>query len=486
MKKYEFPQGFLWGGASADSQYEGGFNEGGRGLASTDFVTDGSHTKARQVTYILDDGTIGSCDFKSSMPVGAKGYLNPEMYYPAHYSVDFYHHYKEDIRLFSEMGFNIYRFSICWTRIFPTGLEDEPNEEGLKFYEDVVDELLKYNIEPLITICHDQVPAYLADHYDGWSSRITIESYLKLCKALYERLGSKVKYWLTFNELNVCKGYGQLGVHDTSPQFHYQAMHHVFVASSYAVKMAHEMIPGSMIGNMYASSALYPLTCQPDDMLAMQRVRRLTYYYSDIMLKGFYPPYAKKMLEELGVTIKMEEGDEEILRQYPLDFFAFSYYRSSTVNKDSKLSPIGLCMDANPYLKATPWGWALDPKGIRYVLNEFYDRYDKPVMVVENGLGEIDVFENDTVDDQYRIDYLKEHFINMHDAIYKDGVDLIGYTMWAPVDLVSMSTGEMKKRYGFVYVDMDDKGFGTKKRYKKKSFDWVAKVYKSNGAYIEE
>ncbi len=483
MEEYRFPEGFLWGGASADSQYEGGFNEGGRGLASTDFVSDGSHDRARQVTYKLND-TVGSCDFKSDMPEGAVGYLDKDTYYPAHQAVDFYHHYKEDIALFKEMGFDIYRFSVCWTRIFPTGLEDKPNEDGLKFYENVIDELIKNDIQPLVTICHDQIPAFLADHYDGWSSRITIDAYLKLCKVLFERFKGKVKYWLTFNELNVCKGYAQLGVHSTEPQSHYQAMHHIFVASAYAVKMAHEIMDDCMVGNMYAASALYPLTCKPEDMLAHMETRRLTYYYSDVMLKGKYPSYAKKMWGKWNITIKMEKDDEAILASYPLDFCGFSYYRSTTVNKDSKISPIGLCMDVNPYLKSTPWGWPLDPKGLRYVLNELYDRYDKPVMIVENGLGEIDKFENDTVIDDYRIDYLREHFINMHDAIYKDGVELLGYTMWAPIDLVSMSTGEMKKRYGFVYVDMDDKGNGSKKRYKKKSFYWIKKVYESNGGCL--
>ncbi|MBM6841376.1 glycoside hydrolase family 1 protein [[Clostridium] spiroforme] len=486
MKDYTFPHHFLWGGASADSQYEGGFGLGNRGLATTDFVTDGSHTRPRQVTYQMPDGTIGSCDFKGDMPAGAIGYLDPLQYYPAHEAVDFYHHYKEDIALMAEMGFNIYRFSICWTRIFPTGLEEKPNEEGLKFYEDVISELEKYHIEPLITICHDQLPAYLADHYDGWSSRKTIDAYLKLCQACFERYGKRVKYWLTFNELNVNKGYAQIGVHSTQPQIHYQAMHHIFVASAYAVKMAHEMMPGCMVGNMYAMSAVYPLTCKPDDMLKQVEVRRLTYYYSDVMLKGKYPRWAKKMLERLGVTLKMEPGDEDILKDYPLDFCGFSYYRSTTVNKDSQISAIGLCMDTNPYLEATPWGWPLDPKGLRYVLNELYDRYDKPLMIVENGLGEIDRFENGTVNDDYRISYLADHFRNMHDAIYEDGVELLGYTMWAPIDLVSMSTGEMKKRYGFVYVDMDDKGNGSKKRYKKKSFEWISQIYKSNGKALKE
>ena len=483
---YEFPKGFLWGGATADSQYEGGFNEGGRGLASTDFVTDGSHTRARQVTYKLPDGTTSSCDFKKGMPEGAVGYLDPNEYYPSHQAVDFYHRYKEDIALMAEMGFNIYRFSICWTRIFPTGLEDEPNEAGLKFYEDVVDELLSHGMEPLITICHDQVPAYLADHYDGWSSRVTIEAYLKLAKALFERLGKKVKYWLTFNELNVLRGYAQMGTHSIEPQVHYQAMHHVFVASAYAVKMAHEMMPGCMVGTMYASSALYPLTCKPEDMMAQMRTRRLTHYYSDVMMNGCYPYFARMMWKVNGFTIQMEDDDEAMLAAYPLDFISISYYRSTTVNKDSISSPIGLCMDTNPYLKATPWGCPLYPLGLRYILNELYDRYNKPIMVVENGLGEIDEFVNNTVEDDYRINYLSDHFKAMHDAIVLDGVNCIGYTMWAPIDLVSMSTGEMKKRYGFVYVDMDDKGNGTRNRYKKKSFEWIKKVYTTNGASLSE
>lgn len=486
MSNYRFPEGFLWGGATADSQYEGGFGEDGRGVVSTDFNTDGSHTKARQVTYITADGIVGSCDFKSTMPFNTVGYLNPDMYYPSHQAVDFYHRYKEDIALMKEMNFNVFRFSICWTRIFPTGLEEEPNELGLKFYENVIDELLANEIQPLITICHDQIPAYLADNYDGWSSRITIDAYLKLCKALFERFKGKVKYWLTFNELNVCYGYAQLGVRSTAPEYHYQAMHHIFVASAKATKLAHEIIPGCMVGNMYACSALYPLTCKPEDMLAQQRVRRLTYYYSDTMLKGKYPNYAKKMLKELGVTLKMEDDDEQVMLENPLDFCGFSYYRSTTVNADSKIAAIGLCMDTNPYLPATAWGWPLDPKGLRYVLNELYDRYDKPVMVVENGLGEVDKFENNTVIDDYRIDYLNEHFKAMHDAIEIDGVDCIGYTMWAPIDLVSMSTGEMKKRYGFVYVDMDDKGKGSKNRYKKKSFDWIKQVYGSNGECLKD
>ena len=481
-----FPKGFLWGGATSDSQYEGGFGEDGRGLLTTDFVTNGSKDKPKDVTWIMPDGTTGTSVFRTALPVGAKGYLDPERYYPAHQTVDFYHHYKEDIALMSEMNFNVYRFSICWSRIFPTGMEEEPNEAGLDFYENVIDELRRYSIEPLITICHDELPAYLADQFDGWSSRETIKAYLKLCKALFTRFGKKVKYWLTFNELNLCKGYAYLGIHQTDPQTHYNAIHNCFVASAYAVKMGKEMMDDVMFGNMYAMSMPYPLTPKPEDVLKTQEIRRSgQFYYADVMLKGFYPGYAKKMLEKLGVTLHMEDGDEEILRQYPLDFCGFSYYASTTVNKDTVVAANGLSGDGNPYLKATPWGWTIDPQGLRYVLNVLQDRYDKPLMIVENGLGYIDRFENNAVMDDYRIDYLREHFKNMKAAVEEDGVNLIGYTMWAPIDLVSMSTGEMKKRYGFVYVDMDDLGYGSKKRYRKKSFDWISKVYGSNGEDLD-
>ena len=487
MKDYTFPDGFWWGGASADCQYEGGFNEGGRGISTTDYVTNGSHTVPRQVTYITKDGQKGSSSFRTPIPEGAKGAFHEECYYPSHQAVDFYHHYKEDIKLLSEMNFNMYRFSICWARLFPTGMEEEVNEEGLQFYVNVVDELRKYNIEPLVTICHDELPAYLADEYDGWSSRITIDSYLRLCKVLFETFKGKIKYWLTFNELNLCKGYAMMGTHSTDPQTHYQAMHHAFVASAYAVKMGKEMMPEAMFGNMYAMSMPYPLTPKPEDVLKTQEIRRSgQFYYPDVMVKGFYPPYALKMLEKLGVTLKMEDDDLDMLRNYPLDFVGFSYYASTTVNKDTKVALNGLSADRNPYLEATPWGWTIDPVGLRFVLNELQDRYNKPLMIVENGMGEIDTFENNTVIDDYRISYLQEHFRNMHAAIYEDGVNLIGYTMWAPIDLVSMGNVQLKKRYGFVYVDMDDVGNGTKKRYRKKSFEWIRKFYGSNGATLEE
>ena len=435
----------------------------------------------KQVTYQLPDGTIGSSPLKAEIPEGAKGYIDPNKYYPSHDGVVFYHRYKEDIALMAEMGFHVYRFSICWSRIYPTGEEKTPNEEGLKFYEDIINELLKYGMGPLITICHDEIPAYLADEYDGWSSRHVIDCYLKLCRSLFERFKGKVKYGLSFNELNVVKGYAQMGTHKIDAQTHYQAMHHVFVASALATKMAHEMIPGCMVGTMYAMSGLYPLTCKPEDMMAHMNTRRLSYFYADTMVIGGYPYYAQSLFEKEGVVLKKEDGDDELLKNYPLDFITFSYYRTTTVNANTKLNIIGLAMDLNPYLEATPWGWPIDPLRLLYVMNELYDRYKKPIMIVENGMGEIDEFKDNTVDDQYRIDYLSNHFKNMKAAILEDHVDCIGYTMWGAIDLVSLSTGEMKKRYGFVYVDKNDDGTGTFNRYKKKSFHWMKHVIETQG-----
>lgn len=468
----KFPKEFLWGGASADFQYEGGFNEDGRGIITHDYVTDGSVKQARQMTYILPNGETGSVPVKTDLPDGAVGYFDPNQYYPSHQAVDFYHRYKEDIALYAELGFNVLRFSITWTRIYPTGVEAEPNQKGIEFYRNVIDELLKVNIQPLITICHDEIPAYLANEFDGWSSRKTIDAYLKLCKTLFEEFGDKVKYWLTFNELNVLKGYSMLGTKKTDVQTTYQAHHHLFVASSKAIEMGHKMMPEAQFGAMFAMSPVYPLTCKPEDVFAQMTARRRTLFFSDVMARGKYPNYQKEFFKQHNVTIKMEPGDREVLKANTLDFVSFSCYRSTTVSTESKYDV--LVMDPNPYLPKTPWGWSVDPLSIRYVCNEVYDRYQKPVFVVENGMGEIDqIDEKHYVEDDYRIQYLQDHFEQLEKAINEDGVPVLGYTMWGAIDLVSLSTGEMKKRYGFVLVDMDDKGNGTKDRFKKKSFAWM-------------
>ena len=484
----KLPDTFLWGGATADFQFEGGFGEGKRGLITHDYETDGSVDHPRHITLKMPDGSYAeACSSfmkAESFPDGAVPWLYVDRYYPSHKAVDFYHHWKEDIDLMSQMHFNVFRFSICWSRIFPTGLEEQPNEEGLKFYQQVIDELIKKGMEPLITICHDELPAVLAEKYDGWSSREMIGLYLKYCKVLFERFGGQCRYWLTFNEINAVRGYASCGTTGADDQTHYNAVHHMFLASALAVKMGHEMMPGSQFGAMYALSELYPATCRPEDMFRYMQCRRESLFFIDVMARGYYPAYTDDLLGRRGVTLQtFQSGDDKILLEGTLDFVSFSYYRSCTVGAGSKFNVIG--GDPNPYLQSTPWGWPIDPLGLRYCMNEIYDRYQKPVFIVENGLGAIDQVEPDgTIQDDYRVNYLRDHLRAMMEAILVDGVDCLGYTMWAPIDLVSLSTGEMKKRYGFVYVDMNDKGAGTLQRTKKESFYWIRKVIDTNGEFL--
>ena len=487
---YELPKGFLWGGATADFQYEGGFDEGGRGLLSHDYETDGSQENPRHHTMQMPDGSIinprSSFFYADPVPKEAQPVFLEDEYYPSHRAVDFYHHYKEDIALMAGMGFNVFRFSICWSRIFPTGEEETPNEEGLAFYDDVINEMAKYGMEPLITICHDELPMHLALKYDGWSSRHVIDCYVKYCKTLFERYGNRCRYWLTFNEINAVRGFGPCGTRQSEGQDRYQAAHHMFVASARAVKLGHEMMPNSQFGAMYAMSELYPATCKPEDVFHRLQERRENWYFIDIMGRGYYPRYVKELWRRRGVKeIVFAEGDEEILREGQLDFISFSYYRSNTTKAGDDWFNVG--GSTNPYLKETPWGWPVDPLGLRHVMNEIYDRIQKPIFIVENGMGAIDELdENGIVQDDYRIDYLRDHLQAMADAIIIDGVECLGYTMWGPVDLVSLSTGEMKKRYGFIYVDMDDKGNGSLKRTPKKSYAWMKEIIASNGAKLSE
>lgn len=481
------PCNMFWGSASADFQYEGGFHEGGRGLITHDIVTSGSHTEQRRITYRMPDGTLGSVAYRESLPSDAQGCIHEGVYYPSHHAVDFYHHYEEDIKLLADMGLSMMRFGICWARIFPSGEEHEPNEEGLRFYEKVIDTCLSYGIEPMITICHDELPLHLANTYDGWSDRIVIDYYVKLCKALFERFKGKVTYWLTFNEVNVLQGYSHLGTRKSDAQTTWQAIHHIFIASAKAKLLAKQIMPNAMLGAMYATSPSYPKTCSPKDQMAWMTQRRRVFYFSDVMLRGAYPAYAQSIWDDYGVSIRMEEEDAAILRKGTLDFYSFSCYRSTTISSEDALGIIALPFGENPYLPSTPWGWPIDPISIRYVLNEVYDRYQKPLFIVENGLGEVDEpDEQHFVNDTYRIDYLNDHFLEIKKAVEIDRVPVLGYTMWGGVDLVSLSTGEMKKRYGWVYVDMDDQGNGSKQRYPKASYDWMKEFIASNGTNLVE
>ncbi len=475
MKK--MPDGFLWGGATAANQCEGGYLEGGRGLANVDVIPAGPDRFAVATGKLK----MFTCD--------------DEHYYPSHQAIDMYHTYKEDIKLLADMGFKCYRFSVAWSRIFPKGDETEPNEEGLKFYDCLIDECLKYGIEPLVTIVHFDCPMHLIEHYGSWRNRKMIDFYLNYCKAIFNRYKGKVKYWLTFNEINILMHMPFMGAGicfeegENEIQVKYQAAHHELVASALATKLAHEIDPNMMIGCMLAAGNTYANTCAPADVWKSIEKDRENYFFIDVQSRGEYPNYAKKFFEREGISLEIAPEDETILKENTVDFISFSYYASRLTSADPNVTAAAdgnmIGSIRNPYLKASEWGWQIDPLGLRITLNSMYDRYQKPLFVVENGLGAVDVpDENGYVEDDYRIEYMRDHIAAMIDAVVLDGVELLGYTMWGCIDLVSASTGEMKKRYGFVYVDKDNDGNGTLKRTKKKSFDWYKKVIESNGACL--
>lgn len=465
---------FLWGGATAANQCEGGYDKGGRGLANVDVVPTGKDR------FPIITGKQKMFDF------------DDEHFYPAKEAIDMYSHYKEDIALFGEMGFKTYRLSIAWSRIFPMGDEAEPNEEGLQFYEDLFKECHKYGIEPLVTITHFDCPMHLIEKYGAWRSREMIGFYENLCNVIFRRYKGLVKYWLTFNEINMILHAPFMGAGlyfeegENEEQVKYQAAHHELVASAIATRIAHEVDPENQVGCMLAAGHYYPYSCNPGDVFKAQEADRENYFFIDVQSRGEYPVYALKKLEREGVTIQMEDGDLELLKEHTVDFISFSYYSSRVVSTDPKVNETTsgniFASVKNPYLEVSEWGWQIDPLGLRTTMNSLYDRYQKPLFIVENGLGAVDEpDENGYVADDYRIEYLAAHLQAMKDAVELDGVDLMGYTSWGCIDLVSAGTGEMKKRYGFIYVDRDNEGNGTLARSKKKSFDWYKKVIASNG-----
>ena len=474
----KFPEGFFWGGATAANQFEGAWNVDGRGSSVDDHFMGGSFEKPREITVDIEADKL----------------------YPNHDGIDFYHHYAEDIALFAEMGFNIFRMSISWSRIFPNGDDEQPNEAGLAFYDRVFDECKKHGIEPLVTLSHYEMPYHLVEKYNGWESRELIDLFVKYAATVFERYQDKVTYWLTFNEINtgtsslgammstgLIKGYeGPASGIEVTPQQCYQALHHQFVASGRVVRLAHEKYPQFKMGNMDCFILSYPATCDPADILANQEeMRRMNWFCSDVQVRGAYPSYARRYFREHGVELKIEDGDLQDIADGTVDFYTFSYYMSSIVGTHDDVEQTQGNMTfggKNPYLESTDWGWQIDPTGLRFALNEIYDRYQIPLMVVENGMGAKDeVTADGKIHDDYRIEYLKKHVRAMGEAI-DDGVDLIGYTWWGPIDLVSAGTGEMRKRYGFIYVDKHDDGTGTYERLRKDSFFAYQKIIKSNGA----
>lgn len=491
-----FSKNFTWGGATAANQYEGGYDEGGKGLNAVDVLTNGSATEPRKVTWKKPNGETGATPLvwgqEFSLPEGAVPTILDGYYYPSHQGTDFYHHYQEDIKLMADMGFDVFRLSMNWSRILPNGDDKQPNEDGLAFYDKVFDECAKYGIEPLVTLSHYETPLSLITRYGGWKDRHLIDAFVHYSDIVMKHYKGKVRYWLTFNEINAMDmaPYMGGGLIDGSEQNRAQGAHNQFVASAKVVKLAHEIDSNNRVGQMLAYSAYYPYTCDPADQLKVMEAKQEMLFYSDVQTGGRYPNYRLKKYERDGIKLNDTPEDYELIAKYPADFLSFSCYTSNvltTHEADAKANGnVSVGGVVNPYLESNAWGWATDPDVLRIGLNELWDRYHKPLWVVENGLGSADTLEKDgSIHDNYRIDYLRNQIKSMRDAVTIDGVDLMGYTTWSAIDLVSNGTGEMKKRYGFVYVDRDDRGNGSLKRYPKDSFYWYKKVITSNGEDLD-
>ena len=452
-----------------------------------DVTTNGSHTNPRKIGWMIPETgetgvtNMGFGSIPTVFPEGAVPALVDGYYYPSHKATDFYHHYKEDIALMAEMGFRTFRMSISWARIYPELASENPNEEGLRFYENVYDELNKYGIEPLVTLSHFEIPVELVTKYGGWKNREVIDLFVKFTTTVMKRYKGKVKYW-------ILRSWTQIGIHDNSPRHRYQALHHILVASAKAVQLGHQICPDFKIGMMCCYIPAYPMTCKPEDVYEAIKENRKREFFMDVQCKGYYPSYQIKEFERLGFSIVMDDEDVNILKEGTVDYIGFSYYMSTVATTDpnaQKAEGNQITAYKNPYLETSEWGWAIDPMGLRISLCKLYERYHLPLFVVENGLGAVDILEKDhSIHDPYRMDYLKKHIQAMKDAIEIDGVDLMGYTPWGCIDVVSAGTGEMKKRDGFIYVDMDDQGHGTLKRFKKDSFYWYKNVIETNGEVL--
>jgi len=467
-----FPKDFLWGGAIAANQIEGAYDIDGKGLSVADineFRADIPIEKKsnREIDTAYIEAALNSAD----------------RVFPKRWGIDFYHTYKKDLELLAGMGFKTFRTSVAWSRIFPKGDELEPNKEGLQFYDDLFDEIIKNGMVPMITISHYEMPLHLATAYKGWYSRELIEFFNRFCKVLFDRYHKKVKHWIIINQINliVHESFNHLGIAedkvDNLLEAKYQGVHNEMVACGYATKYAHDHYPDLQIGMMLCGGPAYPATPKPEDVLAAVRHNQMEYFFSDVLLRGYYPGYAFRYFDDIGINVRFGEGDEEALTN-TADFMSFSYYYTRIC--DAKSYASGNEDYRNPELDANPWGWSIDPVGLRTYLNLFYDRYQCPIYITENGVGYYDKLEDGEIHDSYRIDYYRAHIEQMKEAI-KDGVDLRGYYAWGPIDIISCSSSEMSKRYGFIYVDQDDYGKGSKKRLLKDSYHWYKKVIETNG-----
>lgn len=479
-----FKKDFLWGGDISAAQCEGAWDVDGRAPTETDFMTLGNVNQHRRITYKNADGTLGSKPLLMTcqLPEGATYAIHEGVHYPNHEAIDFYHHYKEDIALFAEMGFKALNLTISWARVVPHGIANGVNVKGVEFYRDVLTECRKHGIEPVVTLYKYDMPVYYIEEMGGWADRRLIDEFVAFAKVCFEEYGDLVKYWITFNEINIL-----VHIADTlgESQLHFTELHNQLVASARAVQVAHEMKSDYLVGSMNCGMFTYPLTCDPADVAANQRRKQdLIFFSSDVQARGYYPSYSERVWADRGVAVDVSEEDKTDLMAGKVDYFAFSYYSTNcvTTHDDAEQSSGNLSMGArNPYLQASDWDWQIDPEGLKTALHELYDRYQMPLLIVENGMGAHDTLEVDgSIHDPYHVEYMRAHIAKMREAV-EEGVDLMGYTMWSCIDLCAASTGEVSKRYGFVYVDVNDDGTGTFARYKKDSFDWYRRVIETNG-----
>lgn len=465
------PKNFLWGSASAAYQVEGAWDADGKSPSVWD-----NYVKLPGTTF---RGTTGDI------------------------AVDHYHRYKEDVGLMAEMGLKAYRFSIAWTRILPEG-RGPVNEEGIQFYSELIDELLKHHIEPLITLYHWDLPQCLMDEYGGWESRKIIDDFNEYASVLFERFGDRVKYWISLNEQNIFVSMGyQLGVHPPGVQDDermYQVNHIANLANAKVVNTFHEMVPNGMIGPSFAYSPIYAKDSNPTNVLAAERAKEMqSHFWMDIYLKGRYPKFALDNLAKQGISIDIQDGDMALIASAKPDFLGINYYQSNTIaynpingvgrgemnttgekGSSGESGVPGLYKRIeNPFVERTNWDWEIDPTGLQIAIQRISSRYDIPVLITENGLGEYDqVAEDGHIHDDYRIDYLSQHVAAINDAI-QDGASVLGYCTWSFTDLLSWLNG-YQKRYGFVYVDKHEVEEGTLERKPKDSFYWYKALIKAH------
>lgn len=481
LNKYRFPSDFLWGGAQAASQADGAFDEDGKGLNSSDVQPFLKGLSNQEIQKLQKDG-MTLAELKRNT-------TDQERYFPKRFGIDFYHTYQSDLDLLAEMGFKTFRTSLDWSRIFPNGDDQEPNQSALDHYSQMIDYMLKLNIEPIITMNHYETPINLTLKYGGWPNKAVIPMFEKFGKTLLDWFGSRVKYWIVVNQINMVQVEPFLSVGVCSDQYEnsetalYQAVHNQMVAAAKIQAYARSLQqPGLQIGTMIADGTVYPASSKPDDVILAMRQNRMQYMFTDVQFRGKYPKFAQNYFCDHGVELDITDEEMSLIKNNPMDFLGISYYYSQMVDSTkNKYRPADTT--PNPHLQANPWGWAIDPQGLYNTLSQYADRYQKPIIVAENGFGMYDKLENDTVHDEYRINYLSQHIEQIGRAIH-DGAQVIAYCAWSPIDIVSCSSQQRSKRYGFVYVDLDDEGHGSGQRYKKDSYYWYQKVIESNGREI--